>query len=226
MDLMEAIEARHSVRSYLDKEIEPEKVKQLQEAIDECNVQSGLHIQLVTNDGEAFKTIKAGYGVFSGLNNYFVLVGKKGDEAEQQCGYYGEKLVLLAQQLGLNTCWIGGSYSKRKTVASVARGEKIHLVIAVGYGESQGKEHKTKPFEALCSAECAMPEWFRTGVKAAMLAPTALNQQKFIFRFEGDTVIPETKSGFFSQVDLGIAKYHFEVGAASTGASPNSWRWA
>lgn len=226
MDLMEAIEARHSVRAYLDKEIEPEKVDQLQAAIDECNAESGLHIQLVVNDGDAFKTIKAGYGVFSGLNNYFALVGEKGDEAEQKCGYYGEKLVLLVQQLGLNTCWIGGSYSKRKTVATVAHGEKIHLVIAVGYGETQGKERKTKPFEELCTAECAMPEWFRAGVKAAMLAPTALNQQKFNFKLEGNTVTPETKTGFFSQIDLGIAKYHFEAGATAAGANPTDWHWA
>ena len=43
------------------------------------------------------------YTSFSGVKNYIALIGKKSPNLEEACGYYGEKIVLRAQQLGLNT---------------------------------------------------------------------------------------------------------------------------
>ena len=49
----------------------------------------------------------------------------------------------------------------------------------------------------------------------ALLAPTAINQQKFEIRLnEDDSVSFIDKGGIHSKTDLGIVKYHFEVGAA------------
>lgn len=48
MNLMEAMQARHSVRQYRNKPLEPEVLSALQEEIAACNRESGLHIQLVT----------------------------------------------------------------------------------------------------------------------------------------------------------------------------------
>ena len=47
------------------------------------------------------------YGTFSGVKNYLVMAAPKGREWEEKVGYYGEKIVILAQSLGLNTCWAG-----------------------------------------------------------------------------------------------------------------------
>ena len=105
MNLQEAIKARHSVRQYIDKPIEAEKIEQLQACIAECNREGGLHIQLVTNEPKAFAKGMAKYGKFSGISNYIAMICKKGDDIT--LGYYGEKVVLLAQTLGLNTCWVG-----------------------------------------------------------------------------------------------------------------------
>ena len=88
MTLQEAIKARHSVRQYLDKPIEAEKIAQLQALIDECNREAGVHIQLVTNEPNAFSGGLAKYGKFSGVSNYLAMIGKKGsDEATGNCGY-------------------------------------------------------------------------------------------------------------------------------------------
>jgi hypothetical protein len=35
------------------------------------------------------------------------LIRKKSDDLDEKVGYWGEQLVLLAQTLGLNTCWVG-----------------------------------------------------------------------------------------------------------------------
>lgn len=215
MELREAIQQRHSVRSYSNRKIEGEVKQVLNQLIEECNRESGLHIQLVLNEPRAFSGKIAHYGKFSGVNNYIALVGPKGADLEEKCGYYGEKLVLKAQQLGLNTCWVALTYSKVSSAYQVGAGEKLCLVISIGYGTTQGVSHKSKkPQEVVKGDFNTLPEWFQNGVEAALLAPTAVNQQKFTFSLEGERGV-SAKAGlaFYSKVDLGIAKYHFELGA-------------
>ena len=213
MNISEAIEARHSVRQYKDKPVEQDVVLALQTEIEACNKESGLHIQLVKNEPKAFDGFMAHYGKFSGVTNYIALIGKKGAGLDEACGYYGERLVLFAQQLGLNTCWVAMSYSKIKTAFVIDQGEKLTVVIALGYGETQGVMHKSKSIAEVAKAEGQMPDWFKHGVQAALLAPTAMNQQKFVFTLQGDQVSAKAGMGFYTKLDLGIVKYHFEIGA-------------
>lgn len=213
MNILEAMEKRHSVRSYEKKAIPEDIKKQLLEKIDQCNKESGLHIQLVANEPKAFDGMMAHYGKFTGVENYIALIGKKGSDLEEKCGYYGEQLVLLAQQLGLNTCWVAMTFSKIKSAYTINSGERLCLVISLGYGQTQGVAHKSKPMEALCNVKDEAPDWFKNGMKAAMLAPTAMNQQKFKISFNGNKVSAKAGMAFYSKLDIGIVKYHFEIGA-------------
>lgn len=213
MDLMEAMKERHSVRSYNGKAIEGDVKTQLLSCIYQCNKESGLHMQLITNEPQAFSGLMAHYGKFNGVRNYIAMIGKKGTDLEEKCGYYGEKVVLKAQELGLNTCWVAMTYSKIKTAFQINSGEKLCLVIAIGYGETKGTGHKIKSPEAVMKAEGSVPEWFQKGIEAALLAPTAMNQQKFLFTLKGNSVTAKAGTGFYTKIDLGIAKYHFEAGA-------------
>lgn len=210
---MEAMKERHSVRSYSEKAIEGDVKTELLSYIDQCNRESGLHMQLILNEPQAFSGFMAHYGKFSGVKNYIAMIGKKEDKLEEKCGYYGEKVVLKAQTLGLNTCWVAMTYSKIKTAFQINDNEKLCLVIAVGYGETQGTGHKVKPAESVMKAEKPVPAWFKKGIDAALLAPTAMNQQKFLFTLNGNSVSATAGKGFYTKIDLGIAKCHFEVGA-------------
>ncbi len=221
MELINAMEQRHSVRRYTQKPIDENTLSQLQAEIDDCNKQGDLHIQLVTNEPCAFDGFMAHYGKFNGVKNYIVLVGKKSSDLDEKCGYYGERLVLKAQQLGLNTCWVALTYKKIKGAFCVNDGEKLTVVIAVGYGETQGVAHKSKSPEQISNISQNSPEWFKRGVKAAMLAPTAMNQQKFMLTNNGEQVCAKAKTAFYSKVDLGIVKYHFELGAGK-----ENFKWA
>ena len=216
MELKEAILNRHSVRSYLDRPIEKDTADKLSEIIDRCNEESGLHIQLVLNEPKAFDSAMAHYGNFKGVSNYIALIGRKGPDLDEKCGYYGEKVVLEAQRLGLNTCWVAMTYKRIPSAFKVDKGEKLTVVIALGYGATQGVQHRSKPITDVSNCTDDSPEWFRKGVEAALLAPTAVNQQKFFFSLEGEHV--ETKAGlaFYAKMDLGIAKYHFEIGSDRT----------
>ena len=245
MTLEEAIEARHSVRAYKEQPLTEDVVKVLEEKIAVLNREGKLHIQLIQNEPKAFLGTMAKYGKFRNVGNYIVMAGQKAaskreesktsldspereqartkfkaDDLDERVGYYGEQLVLLAQTLGLNTCWVGLSYSKVPGTYVLDEGEKIACYIALGYGETQGVGHKIKTVNQVSNASDVTPTWFHKGVEAALLAPTAVNQQKFSFEYMGmkdGRHQVHAKKGFsmigYTQMDLGIAKYHFEIGA-------------
>ena len=215
MTIYEAMNERHSVHKYTDRPIEPEKIAALREAIDAVNAESGLNIELILDEPKAFSGTLAKYGHFSGCTNYFCISAPDG--RDEDVGYFGEKLVLLAQTLGLNTCWVVLTYSKRAVPASLRAGEKVQAVISLGYGVHGGKPHRNKPMEALCECDGEMPEWFKNGVEAAMNAPTALNQQAFKLTLAGENKVKAEATGArYAKMDLGIVKYHFELGAGDT----------
>ena len=212
MTLMEAIEARHSVRAYKDISIPQDVRDQLDSCVSSCNDESGLDITVAYDDPEGFDSRLAHYGSFSNVNNYIILKGSKRSDFDFVCGYYGEKIVLYAQQLGLNTCWTALTFNKKKVKELVPASEKLCMVIALGYGETQGHPHKGKSMYDVIDVKGGMPEWFVSGVEAALKAPTAVNQQKFCFMLENDEPSVRVKGfGTYTKVDLGIAAYHFEA---------------
>lgn len=209
MDILEIMKARHSVRQYNEKKIEYEKREVLIALAQECNRESGLHIQLLFDEPKCFDSMMAHYGKFKGVENYIALVGKKGSDLDEKVGYYGEKMVLKAQELGLNTCWVAMTHGKSN--ATIRAGEKLACVISLGYGVTQGTAHTNKAVEQLCDCASDMPDWFSKGMEAVLLAPTAMNQQKFYFTLDQGTVSAKAGKGFYTKMDLGIVKYHFEI---------------
>lgn len=241
MDLMQAIRERHSVRNFQDVPISADDVAELDAFIAEQNAESGLHMQLIRNEPKAFNSplikLVTHYGKFRNVKNYIALIGRMGDEGdgpglEEKCGYFGERVVLHAQQMGLRTCWVAGTYKKVPSACDIAPGERIVAVIAIGYGNDDGRQHKSKSLQdvmrvtggavvAGAGADAApdpcdsgtTPDWFVAGVEAALLAPTAINQQKFLFEWDGTTVTVSAQHGPYCMIDLGIVKCHFEIGS-------------
>lgn len=228
MTLQEAIQARHSVRAYTGRPLTDEDAQALQEKIEELNRMGQLHIQLIRNEPKAFLGPFARYGKFRNVTDYLVMAGVKADDLDERIGYYGEQLVLFAQTIGLNSCWVGLSYTKIPGTYVLNEGEVIQAYISIGYGATQGVSHKIKRIDQVSNVSASTPEWFRRGVEAALLAPTAINQQKFSFEYVGNTDgLPQVraKKGFslvgYTHMDLGIAKYHFEIGAGK-----DNFNWA
>lgn len=210
MEIIELMKERHSVRQYTDKKIEREKREVLNTLIAQINQKAGLHIQIIYDEPKCFNSMMAHYGKFDGVNNYIALVGKKSLKLDETLGYYGEQIVLKAQELGLNTCWAAMTHGKSK--AQIGKGEKQVCLISLGYGKTTGTAHKSKKLSEVCNYKKDMPEWFLSGMEAALLAPTAMNQQKFYFELLTDNSIKITcGKGFYTKLDLGIVKYHFEA---------------
>ena len=209
MEILEVMKSRHGVRQYTDKKIESDKRSVLNELAHECNSESGMNIQIIYDEPKCFDSFMAHYGKFSGCENYIAIVGKKSKDLDEKAGYYGEKLVLKAQELGLNTCWVAMTHGK--SAAKIKKGEKLAIIISLGYGKNQGVAHKSKHLSDVCSQTDGVPAWFAKGMEAVMLAPTAMNQQKFKFILNGDQVKAIATGGFYTEIDLGIVKYHFEA---------------
>lgn len=212
METMELIRARHSVRQYTEKTIPGEIRARLDEYAEELNQTAGLHIQILYDEPECFNNLLARYGRFVNCRNYISLVGKKAPDLEERSGDAGERLVLKAQELGLNTCWAAMTHGKSR--AEVREGETEVILIALGYGKTQGSARKSKAPEAVSNITPDSPAWFKRGVEAALLAPTAVNQQKFTFIRSGNRVSARAgRIGSCLKIDLGIVKCHFELGA-------------
>lgn len=213
MTIKDAIIKRHTVRKYTDRKIPDDIVNQLIERINHNNDQYGLKMKLVLENTEAFsgmiKLILA-----KGVRNYIVLAGDDRAGIDEQLGYCGTDVMLFAQALGLNTWWVGGTYDKKGVKKNAGAGTaKVAGIIVVGYGAVQGVPHKSKQADEVSQYHGAAPDWFVQGVKAALLAPTALNKQAFYIKGDGNKVSITCHNGNFSDIDLGIVKYHFEVGA-------------
>ncbi len=212
MNLLEAIDARHSVRAYKMDPIQEDTRERLDAFVSECNREGNLHISIRYDDPAGFDSRLAHYGSFRNVRNYIVLAGENGSDFDCRCGYYGEKIVLFAQQLGLNTCWAALTFNKKKVKELISPGDTLCMVIALGYGETQGKAHKNRRLSDVVASKGEMPEWFRNGVEAAMKAPTAVNQQKFAFGMkDGEPAVMVKGIGAYTKVDLGIVAYHFEI---------------
>ena len=211
MTTLEAIDSRHSVRAYQDRAISREERRQLDWFVKKCNQESGLNIFIRYDDPDGFDSRLAHYGRFRNVKNYIVLSGKKTDDFDYRCGYYGEKIVLFAQQHGLNTCWAALTFNRKKVRELIPEGETLCMVIALGYGETQGTVRKSKTAQDVVETGSEQP-WFSNGIDAALKAPTAVNQQKFLFSMkDGEPFIRIKGLGSYTKVDLGIVSYHFEV---------------
>lgn len=206
MQMLDLMKERHSVRQYSDKKIDGDVKTKLDTYVASINEESGLSMQIFYNEPNCFNSMLAHYGKFSNVKNYIAIVGKK--EEQEKAGYYGEKLVLKCQELGLNTCWVALTHGKVNVQTKPQ--QKLLILIALGYSTNMGVAHKSKPIKELCK-EDAYPEWFMKGMEAVRLAPTAMNHQKFMFEIKNGQVYAKALMGFYSKIDLGIVKYHFET---------------
>jgi len=226
LTLQEAMDVRRSRRKYFATPIEPGIIEKLEALAQEYSQASGCRIEFVWNDGGAWNGLRKSYGMFSGVQNYAGLICRKDDfAAMERLGYYGELLMLHAVSMGLGTCWVGGSFSRKLCPIKLSGDETVICTIAVGYTPEQNsaKENlihkvthrKSKTAEEMMTANGTVPDWFMDGMKAVTTAPSGVNRQTVKFFYEDGKVTAgvENDKDVSSALDLGIAKLHFELGS-------------
>lgn len=213
MTIKEAIKERHMVRQYTDKTIPTDIVGSLNARIAENNKKYNLHLALVVGNSDGIGSM-AKLLLSKTVNNYIVLAGVDAPNLDEKLGYCGADLILYAQTLGLNTWWVGGMFNGKGALKNLNnKNVRVNGVIAIGYGKTQGVPHRSKTAAEISRYNGKTPQWFVDGVDALLYAPTALNKQPYVVSGDGNKVSISAGSGHFSGIDLGIGKYHFEVGA-------------
>ena len=211
MDLKEAMQKRHMVRKYIDKSLPDDLINRINERISMNNEKHKLSMKLMINNNKGVNSIMK-LIMAKGVNNFIILAGDNSENLDERLGYSVADIMLYAQTLGLNTWWVGGTFNR--SVSQYVENKKVTGIIAIGYGESQGKPHKSKMVEDVSKYNgTVIPSWFISGVDGALLAPTALNKQDFMIIGDGNKVKIECDNGIFTGSNVGLIKYHFELGA-------------
>jgi len=241
MDIIEAIEHRISCRAFTDEAIPDDTLAQIQQKIDEINGQTGLHFQLYgpRENGTALDLSK---GMFASDPLYYAALAAQDDAiSKEKLGYYGEHLVLFITQLGLETCWVAGTYDHETVRVELAEGEVLHDVIPIGYAPEKmplkqrtiraGIRKRSKSRDDLFRGPypvASAPEWVQACIESVWRGPSAINEQPVVFVQDAPdspirAELSRVKTGM-EYTDLGIAKYHFEVTAGACGIAGN-WQW-
>ncbi len=233
--MREAIISRISRRNYQRTPIAAELRDKICAEIDALNRESGLSLVFVEDAGEAFNSMRKSYGLFSGVRSVAVLKGAADfPNLAEKIGYYGERLMLDLTDMGLGTCWVGGTFDRKQF--TIPDGETMLCVVPVGYVEGQSLKEKLirntlsrkrKPVSQRLNGYEDAPEWVLTAMEAVRLAPSAVNSQKPVFTWADGTVTAAVEvSHDLDLVDLGIAKLHFAVEAGGRFAFGQNGRFS
>lgn len=233
----DAMMKRYSCRAFQKELLAPEIRAQLSGKIEELNRESGLHFQLFCSDDISKPAALLSDSMFSGdCYAFAALVGPEQIEASEPLGYYGEALVIFAEQLGLGTCWVASTYDPDSISVEIPAGEKLWIIIPLGKAAEQPPRQKEirakirsrdRALDSFVESDVpflAVPSWIQKGADAILAGPSAVNQQpvNLVWK-DGVLTMKLIREGHhLHYCDMGIAKKQFEISAAAS-YFPGKW---
>jgi len=228
-----AIPRRVSRRVYDGRSVAPDLLELLHAHCGRFHPAPGMRVAIAAQAPQDIFTGYAGsYGKVRGFVTAAAFIGPDG--AEAAAGYVGEAFVLEAARLGLDTCWVAGSYNRQRTAAvfPAAAGEHVYSITPLGYAVAKmsvdEKAMRTlvrsasrKPLSEIAPGASDWPAWARSAAEAARLAPTGGNGQPQRLRMEGDTLVITSADAPYwtAPIDFGIVMLHAELGALHEGVT-------
>ena len=137
-ELVTAIRARRSVRSYQNEPLSPEDesfVRALVDELSETEGPSGTRLRLLLSTELDLSGKVGTYGVIRGARSYVGAVTTNTPGSMLDLGYLFERLVIELTARGLGTCWLGGTFDRKSFAAGtdLAPGEILPIITPVGY---------------------------------------------------------------------------------------------
>jgi len=221
---------RQSIRSFSEKPIPEDLVKKLMAEITDINThRAGLHFSLVTDDSRPFEGFSASYGMLRGVRNFVAcIVDSTVRNVWIEAGYAAQQFVMFAVELGLGTCYVGGTFKRDAVNLQMRAGWKLPFVVAFGYPEEKEgmiskfavkflHRKKTSYIDFLADrSESALHfvnqnEWMKSGLEGLDSAPSSINRRPVRIAIENNTVKAYVeKPSADMLIDLGIGLWNFE----------------
>ena len=238
------IRSRISCRTYDPTPLAEDIIAKIQDELLLLNQEASSKVRFVLvsslNDENNSKTKLGTYGIMSGAHTYIVAIQdvEFGDPLE--LGYLFEKAILFATELGISTCWLGGTFNRNQFEKSLtlAQNETIPIVSPIGYAKDKRSlldsamrfgagSNNRKPWHELffehdsktpLTKEAAGP--FEAALEMVRLGPSASNKQPWRILKKGQDFhfYIQRNPGYGDMIkydlqlnDLGIAKCHFEL---------------
>jgi nitroreductase len=234
MSIIQSIEQRRSVRSYTGEPLKKEHADSITNYIASLTAPFGINARInLIHTHTGGERIKLGtYGYIGGASDYLTLVYEEAPLAEEGAAYLFEQVILFCTGLGLGTCWLGGSFSRKDFAGqlSLKPEERLRIVSPVGYPDNKkrlvetlinapGKHKSRKPFENLffyknfaTPLSETLAGVYRKPLEMVRIAPSANNSQPWRIVFDERALHFYHRSAFggFSAIDMGIALCHFQ----------------
>jgi hypothetical protein len=138
--ITEIIQRRYSCRTYLDKPIAEDKRKHLADFLSslKCGPLSApARFELVAATEQDRHSLRGlgTYGFIKGATGFIVGAVGPAEKNLEDYGYLMERAILFATDIGLGTCWLGGSFTQSSFAKKISatRNEKIPAVTSIGY---------------------------------------------------------------------------------------------
>ncbi len=136
----EVIQDRFSCRTYLEKPIAIEEQQQLKSYLPQLEtgpLGTSLRFELIAaaeHDESELRGLGT-YGFIKSARGFLAGSMCPGQKNLEDFGYRLEQAILYATDLGLGTCWLGGSFTKSSFARriSASRDERIPAVVSLGY---------------------------------------------------------------------------------------------
>ncbi len=230
-EYIKAIEMRRSRRAYGSKPLSEDIKNVIKEMVEAVNETATPDFIFVDDATPAFR-------LFTGKFSMIVVCGPDEQKAREECGYWGESIVLQCVYHGLATCWVGGTYNENKVyeMLDLPLGTRIYCVITIGYLKDKlspiektmysATHRKSKSYQDMIEyCDESLPEAYSYGLKLVEKAPSGVNRRPVKFRYEKGVFSGYVDEPYSDKsIDFGIAKLHFVLGCRAKGVY-GSWSY-
>ncbi len=229
--ITELIKKRTSWRTYNGEHLTENDRKQLQEFIkSDHGTPFGSKPRFKIIDREAIGNLGT-YGFIAGAKHFVAGTAQDTAMGIEDYGYALEKIMLYATQLGLGTCWLGGTYNKQGFTDALDHTGAIPAITPIGYPKERriagrlirwaAGARNRKPWSELFFKEDQSPLTnaeageYAIALEMVRLAPSASNGQPWRIYLDGNRfhlhIKPRNGYGNMNRLDMGIAMSHFDL---------------
>ncbi|MHA1671995.1 MAG: nitroreductase family protein [Promethearchaeota archaeon] len=246
--ITELIRSRTSWRTYKPRQLDPKEEDNLIKFIENLGNESPFakfepkarfQIFHIPETDPKEKKRYGTYGFIQGTRSFLVGSAKRTQYAWEHYGYLFEKIILYATDMGLGTCWLGGTFSRSVFTEKLTLGTKeiLPAISPIGYPEDRRLKEKviraairakkrknwdqifylgdfSTPLSDIEAGEFSVPlEMVRLGPSASNRQPWRIirDQDKNAFHFY--VIQTKISKGYNKMrlLDIGIAVCHFDL---------------